>query len=289
MILIGIATLAIAQTAVTQVHDGKHWIWYARQDQFVANKPDFEALYDYADKAFLELSQNWGLKPPNEKYALLIYEKTGGGFATGNIGEVSAITKKNEPGIGVSFDAFSNSENGIKGYWAYVLITHEMVNLFTGQVVSGGWPLDWWANHRSPFPLMTAVQIEYSLIPKVAIHHNEQTKDPFVKMFVQLKERYGWHLFRNAFKTAIDDKIRWDKLGPNPGFLLTNYVCAYLQMSAPESIVPLLSPIVPNFNQKIMGDIVLAHKKWKSSQKGSTKEKQMSESFLAGDYQACLR
>lgn len=289
MIFTALATLAIVQSAVVSVHDGKHWTWYARQDQFSANKKDYEALYDYADKAFDELTQFWGLKPPSDKYALLIYEKTGGGFATGNIGEVSAITKKGAPGIGVSYDAFFGSANGIKGYWAYVLITHEMVNLFTGQIVSGGWPLDWWANHRSPFPLMTAVQIEYSLVPNVAIHHNEQTKDPFVQMFVQLKSKYGWHMFRSAFKMAIDDGIHWDRLGPNPGFLLTNYVCAYLQMSAPEPIVPLLSPVVPNFNQKIMDDVVLAHKKWKSTLKGSSKEKQLSEWFLAGNYQACLR
>lgn len=48
-----------------------------------------------------------------------------------------------------------------------------MVNLFTGQVVSGGWPVDWWANHRSPFSLMTAVEIAYSrhsLDPCAGVH-----------------------------------------------------------------------------------------------------------------------
>ncbi len=288
MIATAIALISVFQTTVIHVHSGRHWEWYARADQFQANQKDFEALYEYADKAYDELSDNWGIKPKIDKYALLIYEKTGGGFATGNIGEVSAITKKSAPGIGVSYDAFFNSANGIKGYWAYVLITHEMVNLFTGQIVSGGWPLDWWANHRSPFPLMTAVQIEYTLIPKVAIHHNQQTNDPFVQMFVQLKTKYGWHMFRSAFQKAIDDKMDWSKLGPNPGFLLTNYVCAYLQLGAPEPIAKLLSPVVPNFNQKIMDDILAAHKNWKSQRVGTPKEISMGNSFRAGDYRACM-
>jgi hypothetical protein len=46
-----------------------------------------------------------------------------------------------------------------------------MVNLSTGALASGGWPMDWWADHRSPFPLMTAVQIETDLMPKVAVEH----------------------------------------------------------------------------------------------------------------------
>ena len=56
-----------------------------------------------------------------------------------------------------------------------------MVNLFSGEVVSGGWPVDWWANHRSPFPLMTAVEIEYALVPQMAVFHERQgRKDPLV-------------------------------------------------------------------------------------------------------------
>ena len=53
------------------------------------------------------------------------------------------LQERSHRGIGVSYDAFFNVVHGIKGYWAYVLITHEMVNLFTGQIVSGGWPVDW--------------------------------------------------------------------------------------------------------------------------------------------------
>ena len=148
------------------IHEGKHWTWFARQDQFRRQRADIAALYDYADKAFDKLSDSWGLKPAREKYTLLVMARPGGGFAAGDISEVRAITGKESPGIGCAHDAFSGTANGIKAYWAHILITHEMVNLFTGQVVCGGWPVDWWANHRSPFPLMTAIEIEYALVPR---------------------------------------------------------------------------------------------------------------------------
>ncbi|HLV80626.1 MAG TPA: hypothetical protein VKT32_10105, partial [Chthonomonadaceae bacterium] len=157
-LLVGPQALAAAQNAsFLQIHTGKHWAWIARQDQYQAHQADIEALYDYADRAFDELVRDWGVRPPDERYSLLVYEQTGGGFAAGDIGEAHQLTGKESPGIGVSYDAFSNVAHGIKGYWAHAILTHEMVNLFTGQVVSGGWPVDWWADHRSPFPLMTAV------------------------------------------------------------------------------------------------------------------------------------
>ena len=157
--------------------------------------------------------------------------RPGGGFAAGDISEVRAITGKESPGIGCAYDAFSGTANGIKAYWAHILITHEMVNLFTGQIVSGGWPVDWWANHRSPFPLMTAVQIEYALVPHMAVFHERQGReDPLVGMFLQLKDQFGWAMFRKAFRTAIDDGVNWNAFGANPSALRTAYVAAYLQI-----------------------------------------------------------
>ncbi len=48
-----VATVAPAQDPPFQrIHEGKHWTWFARQDQFNDHKADIEALYVYADKAF---------------------------------------------------------------------------------------------------------------------------------------------------------------------------------------------------------------------------------------------
>ena len=272
-----------------KIHEGKHWTWYARQDQFNDHKADIQALYDYADKAFDKLCEAWGVKPARNKYALLVMDRPGGGFATGDIGEVHAITGRQSPGIGCAYDAFFGTANGIKGYWAHILITHEMVNAFTGDIVGGGWPVDWWANHRSPFPLMTAVEIEYSLVPNMAVFHEQQGRhDPLVRMFMHLKDQYGWAMFRKAFRAAIHDGIRWDAFGANPSALRTAYVAAYLQIGAPEDISGILAPLVPGYDAEVVKDIVEARSKWAALPENSATRQTLKKAFLHGDYKAVL-
>jgi hypothetical protein len=271
------------------IHEGRHWTWFARHDQFRSHKADIAALYAYADNAFDKLCESWGLRPSKDRYSLLVMERTGGGFAAGDIREVRAITGQESPGIGCAYDAFSNTANGIKAYWAHILITHEMVNLFTGQVVSGGWPVDWWANHRSPFPLMTAVEIEYALVPRMAVFHERQgRKDPLVGMFLQLKDQFGWAMFRKAFRTAIDDGIHWDAFGANPSALRTAYVAAYLQMGAPEDISGILRPLVPGYDAQVVKDIVRARSAW-AVLPNESKRQALKAAFLKGDYKAALK
>jgi hypothetical protein len=285
------AAVAAAENPPFQkVHEGKHWTWYARQDQFKDHKADIQALYDYADKAFDKLCEAWGLKPARDKYVLLVMDRPGGGFATGDISEVRAITGRPSPGIGCSYDAFVGSANGIKGYWAHILITHEMVNSFTGQIVGGGWPVDWWANHRSPFPLMTAVEIEYALVPNMAVFHEQQGRgDPLVRMFMHLKDQYGWALFRKAFRAAIHDGIRWDAFGANPSALRTAYVAAYLQIGSPEDISGILEPLVPGYDAQAVKDIVEARSKWVALPENSSRRQTLKKAFLHGDYKFVLQ
>jgi hypothetical protein len=292
---IALATLSAASVARAQgttyqkFHQGRHWNWYARQDQFRTHRADIEAVYDYADKAFDKLCEAWGFMPPSERYALLVMARPGGGFATGDVSEVRAITGKRSPGIGCAYDAFSGTANGIKAYWAHVLITHEMVNLFTGELVSGGWPVDWWANHRSPFPLMTAIQIEYALVPQIAVFHERQGReDPLVGMFLQLKDQFGWAMFRKAFRSAADDGVNWDVLGSNPSALRTAYVAAYLQLGAAEDISGILKPFVPQYDAQAAADIMKARSKWVALPRESAKRQTLRSAFLKGDYRAAL-
>jgi hypothetical protein len=217
-------------------------------------------------------------------------DRPGGGFAAGDIGEVHAITGRRSPGIGCAFDAFSGTAYGIKAYWAHILITHEMVNNFTGQIVGGGWPVDWWANHRSPFPLMPAVEIEYALVPNMAVFHERQGRsDPLVGMFMHLKDQYGWAMLRKAFRAAIDDGIRWDAFGGNPSALRTAYVAAYLQIGAPEDISSILAPLVPKYDAQTVKDIVEDRSKWTALPENSSRRQTLKKVFLRGDYQAVTR
>ncbi len=287
--ILGIVS-AVADAPFIKIHEGKHWTWVAREDQYNAQKADIEALYAYADKAFDTLCDAWGLKPPKSKYVLLVMDQPGGGFAAGDIGEAKGLTTdKENPGIGCSYDAFSGTAHGIKAFWAHILITHEMVNLFTGQVVSGGWPVDWWANHRSPFPLMTAVMIEYALVPDMAVFHEKQGRqDPMVTMFMDLKNQYGWAMFRKSFRTAVQDGINWDRFGSNPSKLRTNYVTAYLQIGAPEDVSSILKTQTPDFDEAMTREIVKAHEKWSSMKEGKKKD-ELKALFLKGDYKAVLK
>ncbi|MGD0093464.1 MAG: hypothetical protein ABSE73_26420, partial [Planctomycetota bacterium] len=41
---------AAPSQAIVKIHEGKHWIWFARQDQYDQHKDDLEKFYEYADK-----------------------------------------------------------------------------------------------------------------------------------------------------------------------------------------------------------------------------------------------
>ncbi|HPF38267.1 MAG TPA: hypothetical protein P5081_11295 [Phycisphaerae bacterium] len=270
---------------IVQVHEGRHWIWCVREDHFKAHQKDYEALYEYADQAFDHLCACWGITPERTKYYLLAWPKTGGGFAVGDIGELKHLPGDNHPGIGISYDLFYETDQGVKGWWAVAIITHEMTNLVLGQTVSGGWPVDWWANHISPFPKMTAVQIELSLRPDVGVGHARQLQSPQDRMFAELKDQFGWSLFRRAFEAAREDGINWDRIGENPSALRTNYVCAYLQLSAPEDLRKRLEGVVPNYDAKVVEAILSARRRWKSMEATDGARLERRERFLRGHYE----
>jgi hypothetical protein len=282
---IGGLQVQAAEAGIIKIHDGKHWTWYSREDQSRAQRQDIERLYEYADQAYELLGDMWGTRPPEPKFALLVWPKTGGGFASPDISEAHVATGKQSPGIGVSYDAFSKTENGIKAYWAYALITHEMVNAFLGRSVGVDWPVDWWADHRSPFPFMTAIQIKYELKPDVALHHRAtQIDDPLVQMFMSLKDQYGWYMFRQAFKAVLDDGIQWGKIGENPSALRTNYVAAYLQIGAPDDILRMLEGKVPNLSVATAREIMRAREEWHAMPLTSPARAKLKDAFLHGDY-----
>jgi len=95
-------------------------------------------------------------------------------------------------------------------------------------------------------------------------------------------------MFRKAFRTAIDDGVRWDAQGANPSPLRTAHVAAYLQMGDPEDIGGLLCPLVPKYDPQAVKDIVQAHAKWSALPKESSRRRKLQEAFLTGDYQAVL-
>ncbi len=121
------------------------------------------------------------------------------------------------------------------------------------------------------------------------IHEREGREDPLVGMFLQLKDQYGWAMFRKAFRAAIDDGINWDALDRNPSALRTAYVAAYLQIGAPEDISGILGPLVPGYDARAVKEIIRARSGLMALPKDSSKRKGLRAAYLKGDYKAALK
>ena len=89
--------------------------------------------------------------------------------------------------------------------YCYGIITHELCNLFTGECVTAGWPTEWWANHRSPFPTMIANEVIRVLIPKYYRMWGDYD-DPLVVMFERLYKTYPG-MFARMFKKMREIRI----------------------------------------------------------------------------------
>ena len=160
----------------------------------------------------------------------------------------------------------------VPGFWAYLLTLHESINVFSG-LLSGGWPSDWWADHRSPFPsamdieFMRAIaQSEAPLDPatKSALLAAAQAQeerftnpsrprsyDPQVVLYLNLFRDFGgFNGFANSFQYAIgEDHLQWPSVSQVRSFtgddkhseLLTEYVIAYLHLGfgAEKDLTPL--------------------------------------------------
>lgn len=73
--------------------------------------------------------------------------------------------------------------------FCYGILAHELCNLFTGELVSQGWPEAWWANHRSPFPTVIANEAMHKLVPEYYRRWGDYN-DPLVLMFDNLYREY---------------------------------------------------------------------------------------------------
>jgi hypothetical protein len=167
----------------------------------------------------------------------------------------------------VTGDAYYNVFNDpvtnapITGFYGYLLTLHEAINVYTG-LVSGAWPTDWWADHRSPFPnafdyeIMQAVgtaQNNSTLLLSATAQENRMDNasgnssgyDPEVAMFINFFKQFfqgspcsGFPVYSKAFTLAVNDDVQWANISGDPTYTgdnnysaqLSEYVIAYLQM-----------------------------------------------------------
>ena len=169
----------------------------------------------------------------------------------------------------------------MKNRWCLVIVAQELTNLFTGSV-STGWPTDWWANHRSPYPIMVAVEVVRDLgyIQESKDYDEEFKNDPLYVWHRNMKRTYGWDLYRNMLSAVKTDGIMWDRLGPNPGKTRTNYVLAYMALGAGKLNLSSAAETIPNADQKMVEDIVRARETIHMISRNEQKWMQ----YLSGDY-----
>jgi len=135
--------------------------------------------------------------------------------------------------------------------YCYGIIAHELCNLFTGEKVSSGWPTQWWANHRSPFPTMIANQ---ALRKTVSQYYRAwgDYNDPLVVMFDRLFGDFPG-MFPKMFLTMRELRVSLQNL-EEP--YLSHVVYYFMFYGASRQIVnyfvvPPMPPINPGWISEI--------------------------------------
>jgi hypothetical protein len=207
-----------------------------------SNAAAIRRFFNFFDGIVPELTGLFSFTPGGGPFLVQITSPTGGACACVDP-KLGAST-----GVTVTGDAYPNgytSETGISvpGFWGYLLTLHEFINVWTGEMTSG-WPTDWWADHRSPFPNamdeevfrdLGARQGNPVLTNAATAQHERYTmseRDPEVLMFLSFFDRFGgFPAYNRVFSLVRADGVHWDSLGvSNPSPLRSEYVMAYLQL-----------------------------------------------------------
>jgi len=223
-----------------------------------------EWFYQFIENAYGKLQEFFGFEPT--RYLPIRCEIKHG--QPGGIGGWTA-----EGRFGVEANPFTWNR------WCLCISVQELVNLFTGSL-SGGWPVDWWADHKSPFPIMASIEAVFALGFKqeAQSHHEDFAKDPLYAWFRRILEANGWPLFQTMFANVRKDGIKWDDIDGNPSKLRTNYTLSYLDIS------PLPGDPIPNADNAMIDQICEAHLKLQSIPRGDPRWCE----FLHGNYRAAL-
>lgn len=230
-----------------QVHQSGQLTWCADPTFWQAHSDQITPFFEYADRLVPQLAKDFGLATTQQYY--IVVKVPDGSASTPTIFG---------PGINVSGDAFYNTSYNIKGYYGYIFVTHEFINQWTGTSNNGGgWPTDWWANHRSPFPnAMDSVVLkelgreDIANVQAGRFAPGGDSEDPQVPMFANIFDNYGgWTMFQKFFAMLRQDNLTWTQLrdppdfqkstqfvSGNPSARLANFVVAYMNVAAKSDL-----------------------------------------------------
>jgi len=240
-----------------KIHAGKYYDWYTDQNTWNSISSYITPNFATFDNAVDQIVHDWGIAAPTTHfYCYVDPNGTNGAYATGDISQVDAARGASpSPGIGINSNLFTASGYGVTGGTATVFGVHEIVNDLTGQV-SAGWPRDWWADDRSPFPGMTEVHIlnELGLTSIATADDADLSHDPLYVMFKNIQAHYGWGLFSRMFSLMATNHVNWTTVdsGHNPSSVLTNLVSAYMTIGSGDTLSNIntyfTSAVIPGYN-----------------------------------------
>ena len=224
-----VAMILASELPTYEIYRTSHWIWFCDSTWYSANKQYVDPFLDWPETCYLKIAEWLGLALPPGSFdggrRAVYVDPRSGFFAWAGGGN-----------IGIGKDVFVSLPS-----WADVVIPHETTNMFTAEGVCGGWPTDWWANSRSPFPAMVAVKVEaFYNKPYWQQHDADDSNDPTYVMFKDLQSTYDWSLFQGAFREMNEhnvdlSQIRSEYEDPNwlsKGYLKSHYVAYYLSRNA---------------------------------------------------------
>ena len=219
--------------AFRNIYNGKHLTWYLESDALSVKesfiKDQIGIHFNLADEIYEKLNQVFGLDV-NERMFIEITSKEE------NRGVFWTPTDFGG-GMGLHYDSFWDTK-------IHRLITHELVNAFVGKAVPGGWPTDWWVNHRSPFPNAVKPYVykemgrieDFQRLQKMADDAGWKDYSQYL-FFKELLDEQGLDLYKRMFAAMREDGIdNLDNIGPNPSVILSHYVAAYLSIAAGRNL-----------------------------------------------------
>jgi MYXO-CTERM domain-containing protein len=226
-----------------EIHRNGQVVWCADPSMWPSHQADIEPFFEFADRLLPQIEKDFGVSS-SETFYIVVDPANGGASTPTPYG----------PGVNVSGDAFYNVAYNVKGFYGYLLVVHEFVNQWTGLAISGGgWPTDWWANHRSPFPNamdpILLAELGQNAAAKAQLARfvpGGDSADVQVPMFSNIFSQCGgWPMLQTFFATLKADGMQWGNLRDPPDFnnqtmfvsgnpspLLANFVVAYMNLAA---------------------------------------------------------
>ncbi len=255
------AALKVVTSGAVKVYSGKYWDWYADASTWAANAAAVTPNFGLTDSTVNQLDKDWSVQPPTQKLYVYVAAPLGPGttYSTGDIGEIDAARGASpSPGIGVPPDLFTAFSYGAVGGTGIVFAVHEIVNQRTANVSVAGWPTNWWADDKSPFPGMTEVHVLTEMNYKVIAVYDDKnlSQDPLYVMMKKIQAHYGWGIFTKMFSAlrakGVSDWSQIDGGAANPSAQLTAYVTAYMVKASGQPISTFSSyvdGVLPGYNQ----------------------------------------